>query len=163
MPKRKTKPAPCFLTLDAADQALAELGRTEAAHRAAATQLEERLRQERESYRPALSALEDAAWSLRESLEASAAAHPEWFPAGARSVALAHGRIGWRWVWSVRLKWTAEKVVAALRSRRLADAILVDERPNKDVLATYADETLAAVGAVQKSREHFFADVKDAP
>lgn len=161
-PKKRTN-ADAPATLDRADEMLAELGRTEAALRVAEAELEERLRQGRESYAPALSALEDAAGHQREALEEGAAAHPEWFPKGARSVALTHGRIGWRWVWSVRLKWAAEKVVAALRTRGLVGAILVDERPNKDILATYDHETLAAVGAAQKSRERFFVEVKDAP
>jgi len=49
----------------------------------------------------------------------------------------------------------AEKVLAALRARRLFDCIRTVEEPNKDVMAALDAETLAAVHAKKKPSEQF--------
>lgn len=159
--KAKKEPAAILGSLDAVDAALAEIGRCDAAQDVASKELEERIRVMREGYARIASPLAVRAFELRASVEASAIVHEEWFKPPSRSVALAHGRISWRKSTFIRLVRSIEFVVAALKSRKLFDAIIVNERPNKDVLAAYDDETLAAVGAKRGESDEFRIDLKE--
>jgi len=96
---------------------------------------------------------------LRGEVEAFSEAHAEEFGA-ARSRALPHGRVGWRKVTKIRLVRKAAHVVAALESRGLADAVIVKKQPNKDVLATFVDQTLRDVGARRATKDQFFIDLQ---
>jgi phage host-nuclease inhibitor protein Gam len=97
-------------------------------------------------------------------VEVSAKAHPEWFPEGKKSVELPHGRIGFRLCPpAIRLLKKVESVIAALRGRKLADAIIVKESVNKDVLATYGDDLLKDIGAKRIQASEFYIDLAAAP
>ena len=82
--------------------------------------------------------------------------------AEARSLDLPHGRIGWRKVTSIKLPRMVERVIAALRVRKLFDAICVKETVRKEILDTYEDATLEAVGAKRVVKDDFYIAIGEA-
>jgi len=101
--------------------------------------------------------------SLHEAVETFASGHRRDF-GQARSMALAHGRLGWeRTPSSVKLLRPAEEVVAVLKERGMEEAILVTERPSKDILATYAEDLLRELGArLVPGYDKFFVNFTEA-
>jgi phage host-nuclease inhibitor protein Gam len=155
MTKTKAKPAGHFGSLEEADGALHQIALAERDAQIIKAQLDKDLAALKEERLPGISLLLATAAGLRADLENSAAEHPEWFLVK-RSAELAHGAIGWHLVPFVKLLKKVESVVAALKCRKLLEAVIVKESPNKDVLATYDDETLAAVGAKKCTKNEFF-------
>ncbi|MBE3096984.1 MAG: host-nuclease inhibitor Gam family protein [Planctomycetes bacterium] len=142
------------------DLALAEIGRAERVLAVGQAELEDRISGLREKYAADTKYLVQHAADYRKVVEAWSDANPDAF-GKARSLALPHGRVGWRKVTSIRLVRAVAKVVAALRARRLRDAVTVKVGVNKDVLATYPDTTLAAVGAKRIEKDTFYIDLKE--
>jgi len=150
-------------TLGNADSAVADLGRAKALLEHHRGVLEESIRLGREKAAPDLAALADDVQTHEDLLRLYAEEHPEVFPKDRRSVDLAHGRIGWRKVTSIRLLRKVETVIAAIRGRRkgLQDAIFVRETVNKDILAAAAtDEDLVAVGAKRIVEDQFYVETR---
>ena len=147
-------------TVGDADRAVMVLGQAERLAAALRAALEEKVTRLREEYAARIGQHEGLAAALRADLETWAEHHPEAFPPNRRSLDLAHGRIGWREVVSVRLLRSADFVIAALEAADL-DAVTVVKRDNKDVLAAYDDETLGELGARRKRVDRFYADPAD--
>jgi len=160
--KRKVKPPIEIECLAAADYALGLLAEVEADAVRLRADLEKKIAGIRADAAARVAPLEESAAGIRQALEAWATAHPEEFPPGRRSLDLSHGRIGWRLdPPSVRLIRRAETVIAALRARRLQDAVIVRETVNKEVLVTYPPDVLAAIGARIVQKDRFHVDLKD--
>jgi phage host-nuclease inhibitor protein Gam len=146
--------------VDAVERILASLVQVRADRAVAEVSLEAAITEMREMVRPRLESLDALTACYEDQVKAFAKAHPDLF-GNRRSVDLVHGRIGWREAASIKLKRAVELVVAALRQRRLTDAIVVTEGVNKDILATYDDETLAAIGAARVVKDHFYIDLPE--
>jgi phage host-nuclease inhibitor protein Gam len=160
--KKKSETRALLGTLEAADAALAELGSCERIAAAARAELDERMAALKTEYGATLSPPLLRARDLRELLEASAAAHPEWF-GKARSVALPHGRMAWRWVTSIKLPKSLDRLIAALRSRGLRDAVIVRETVNKEILASYVDDLLEELGVKRQGADEFRIELAEVP
>jgi phage host-nuclease inhibitor protein Gam len=65
------------------------------------------------------------------------------------------GRLGYRKSTKLVIKSVA-KAIEALKGRKMTDCITVKESVNKDVLATYDDDTLLKVGAQKKIDDVFW-------
>jgi len=161
MAARKTKraPGPALADRRAVDKAVKALAGLQAQADRLKAEAEEKIRRIREDAAARAAEALRAAEAFREAIQAWAEAHEEEF-GKARSVALPHGRIGWRTVTSIRLVRSSEFVVAALESAGLADAVIVRKSANKDVLAAYPDDVLKAVGARRKSEDRFYVEPK---
>ena len=147
--------------LASVDQALGLLAEIEAGADRRQAELEARVANLRAEAAVEIGRSAELARGLRKTIEAWADENPEAF-GSARSLALTHGRIGWRWTPpAIKLLKKAESVIAALKSHGLADAVIVRESVNKDVLATYPDERLKEIGAKRTQREEFFVDLAD--
>ena len=75
-----------------------------------------------------------------------------------KSIELNFGIIGYRKSTKIRVKKTTLEKLKALG---LQDAIIVKESPNKEVLATYPDDTLKKVDAKRVVDENFWYEVKE--
>jgi phage host-nuclease inhibitor protein Gam len=165
MARSKTVEAPPAVTLAdlaAVDGALIRIAAAESDTARLAAEMEDRLREVRQEYAPRIQSLDALAVEFRDCVREFCDGHPELFKTP-RHRDLAHGRIGYRRVELIRLLKKIESVVAALRERRLLDAIVTTEKPNKDVLATYQDETLRAVGAKRETKDQFYIDLRAEP
>jgi phage host-nuclease inhibitor protein Gam len=161
MAKTRTAPAVTLGDLAAVDKALELIAAAQADAGRLAAEVEERIAAIKADYDVRVKSLLALADEERGLVEAFAEIHPELFEP-VRHQDLPHGRIGYRRAVSVTLKNKAETVVAALESRGLNDAVIVRKSPNKDVLAAYDDETLAAVGARKTVRDQFYIDIRKA-
>jgi phage host-nuclease inhibitor protein Gam len=150
--KAKMAAAVELATVEAVDAALVQIARCDAEVARLEAEIAETERIAREQRADLIQTFMERAAMGREAVEASAAAHGEWF-AEARSLDLPHGRIGWRKVTLIRLPKAVERVIAALRQRKLFDAVAVKETVRKEILETYEDATddfYIALGEVAK-------------
>jgi phage host-nuclease inhibitor protein Gam len=155
--KAKTKLAAAveLATVEAVDAALVQIAQCDAEVARLEAEIAESERIAREQRADLLQTFLERAAMGREAVEASAEAHEEWF-AEARSLDLPHGRIGWRKVTSIKLPKAVERVIAALRQPKLFDAVAVRETVRKEILETYEDATLEAVGAKRVTKDDFY-------
>jgi hypothetical protein len=160
MTKTKNAEGTMLRGLGDLDLALAAMARARGEAARQKDALEEQIRILREKAAPMMQILVDAADADRRIIEAFAGTHPEIFPEGRRSLDLPNGRVGYRLVSSIKLPKMVERVVAALKARKLFDAIVTTEKPNKDILAAYDDETLDAVGAKRVTKDEFYVQLK---
>ena len=75
-----------------------------------------------------------------------------------KSIELNFGLIGYRKSTKIRVKKTT---LEKLKAMGLMDAIIIKETPNKEVLATYPDDTLKKVDARRVVEENFWYEVKE--
>lgn len=161
MAKRKTKPAlPALADWRAVDKAVMALAGLQNQAARLKAEAEEKIRVLREDAAARAAEALGGAAAFHDAIEAFADDHAEEF-GKARSLALPHGRIGWRTVTSIRLARSAEFVVAALEAADLKDAVITRKSPNKDVLAAYSDDVLREVGARRKQEDRFYVEPKD--
>jgi len=105
-----------------------------------------------------ISPLLDARKVWVKALESFAKAHRKDMPG--KSISLTWGTLGFRAAPpAIKLLWAVDRVIAALRLRKLVDCIRVMEEPNKDTLKLLDDDTLAAVGVKRTGgKDKFFAE-----
>ena len=77
-----------------------------------------------------------------------------------KTVELTFGKIGYRKSSSIHISSHA-KVVEALKKKNKQDAILIEEKANKDVLPTYKDDELLEVHASRKVKDTFWYEIKE--
>jgi len=157
--KRIAAEAPALADRRDVDRMIGVVADLEASALRLKAEVEEKIRCLREDAALHITSRLESARAFRAVIEDWAEAHPEEF-GKARSLALPHGRIGWRTVTSIRLDRKAEFVIAALEAADLADAVIVKKSPNKDVLAAYPDETLREVGCRRIKRDDFYVEPK---
>jgi len=143
---------------EAADGALRALGQldSEIAHDQA--ELAAAVAQLKADYDEHISGLLDARKAKMKALEAFAKAHRKEMPG--KSICLTWGVLGFRAAPpSIKLLWAVERVIEALRLKKLVTCIRVIEEPNKDTLRLLDDDTLAAVGVKRTGgKDKFFAE-----
>lgn len=156
--RTKVPPAEVLETLRDVDRALLEIAQAEAEAEKVKAIAEGCIRRIRESAaRRAAEALEQAK-SLRKAVESWSERHRRDFGEDCGLV-LPHGRFGWHNVINVAFKVKEAEVVDRLEARGHQDAITFAKRPNKDVLGTFNDETLADLGVRRSgTRDEFFAE-----
>lgn len=152
--------------LEGVDVALGVLAEIEAGADRRQADLERKIAALRDAAAADIARQAELAKGLRGAIEEWAEGHPAALAAaadGARSVALTHGRIGYRRTPpTIHVPKKVEPVIAALRRRGLAEAVIVKESVDRSVLARYDDATLKAVGARRKAgRDRFFIDLAD--
>lgn len=156
--KRQVK---LFASLEEVGGALNAIARSEGEVREIERKVAEELRVIRELADADAGGFKNLAEDLRERVQATAQAHPEWF-AVKKSVELPQGRFGWRLCPPmIKLLKKVETVIAALRCQHLQDAIIVKETVNKDVLAAYDDALLKGLGAKRFQEEVFFIELPE--
>jgi len=91
-------------------------------------------------------------------LEAFAKAHRKEMPG--KSIPLTWGVLGFRAAPpAIKLLWAVDRVIEALRLKKLVTCIRTIEEPNKDTLKLLDDDTLAAVGVKRTGgKDKFFAE-----
>lgn len=143
-----------------ADLYLAHIGRLSRARATLEVEMNEAISRIREMYRARIERLDRAIDVRTSALRKWAEAHPELFD-GARSLALAHGRIGWRLGNpSLRLLGgtTWEQVLERLERRGLHDYIrLVREPDKRRMIADAAQLPLRDLGVRLHQRDEFYA------
>ena len=80
----------------------------------------------------------------------------------AKTKALTFGEVGFRVSTSIVLPRAKEKladVIRCLKSRKMLDCILTEEKVSRDALRKYGEDTVNAVGASWKQRETFGYDL----
>ena len=157
MARKKNPPAVTYQDLAAVDQALETIAAAEADAATLKTALEARVASITADYDGRIQSLLATAKETRELVEGFCDQHPELFEKP-RHQELPHGKIGYRLAESIKLVRTVEHVLAALHERKLVPAINVKETVNKDVLATYSDETIEAVGAKRVVKDLFYIE-----
>jgi len=162
MKKRKEGAAAAgFTDLESVDRALAAIAQAEGEAGRLQAELEKKIIRLRTDYAPCIAVQVAFGEKFRDQVETWAEGNAEAF-GGQRSLALTHGRIGWRTTPpSVRLTKKVATVVAALEARDLADAVITKKSVNKDVLVTYPADLLREVGAKREQKDVFFVDLKD--
>lgn len=79
-----------------------------------------------------------------------------------KSVVLTFGEVGFRLSTSVslpRAKEKLEEIIRRLKSRQMADCIVVEEKVSKEALKKYGEDTVNAVGATWKQSDVFGYEV----
>ena len=152
-------PAAFMADLGAVDTALHAIAASEADARRLKNDLDGCVAALKADYQARIDSVLTVAAEARGLVQQFADAHPELF-APVRHQDLPHGRIGYRIVTFIRFLKSPDLVVTALESRRLFDAVIVRKSPNKDVLAAFDDETLAAVGARKATKDRFYIEIK---
>lgn len=79
-----------------------------------------------------------------------------------KSVVLTFGEVGFRLSTSVslpRAKEKLEEIIRRLKSRRMTDCIVVEEKVSKEALKKYGEDTVNAVGATWKQSDVFGYEV----
>jgi len=164
--KAKSAPKPSLdrpRSWDETDRLLHLLAETEQEVAVAKAEAGERIHAVSEALAERLAPSKDLIGALQERIETFAIAHKKDFD-GARSLALAHGRVGWRATPpAVRFLRPVEEIVATLEERKLDVAILVTKRPSKDVLATFEEALLDELGVRITQRDEFFVETAEAP
>ena len=80
----------------------------------------------------------------------------------AKTKSLTFGEVGFRLSTVITLPRAKEKladVLRCLKSRKMLDCIVTEEKVSKDALRKYGEDTVNAVGAVWKQRETFGYDL----
>jgi phage host-nuclease inhibitor protein Gam len=138
------------------------LARTDAQVAAAKAAADEEVRRINAALQVRLAPLTALADAMRESIETFAASHRPDF-GGDRSMALAHGRVGWRASPpAIKLLRPADEIVAVLEERGLDAAVLVTKRPSKDILVTYPEGLLKELGIRITQRDDFYVEFAEA-
>jgi len=148
------------------------MARTDGDMATAKAEADERVRQINADLDERLAPLLALHQARQECLETFAVGHRKDL-AGEQSMALAHGRVGWRMTPpAVKFLRPQEEVVAVLEDRGLYVAVLVTKRPSKEVLVTLQKdlgaEGLKEIGVRVTQDEKFYveyaeASVSDAP
>jgi phage host-nuclease inhibitor protein Gam len=159
VPKRKKSDLPALTEWRAVDKAIGVIATLEGEAARVTAEAEEEIRKIREDAAARASRDRLAAEEFRDAIEAFSEAHKEEF-GKARSLALPHGRIGWRRVPRVKFLVKAATLVAALEGRGLAAAVITKKSPNKEILATYPRHVLDDVGARLVVDEKFYVEPK---
>lgn len=73
-----------------------------------------------------------------------------------KSRELTFGKVGFRLSTKVALPKKLDRLIAALRRNGMDDCIQVEEKVNKDVLKTYDEKEIIAVGAALKKEDTFW-------
>jgi phage host-nuclease inhibitor protein Gam len=150
------------------DRLIGLMAETEAELAALQAEADERVREVSEAFNQRRGSLAELLADLGSAVETYAIGHREDLGAE-RSMALAHGRAGWRWAPpSVRFTKTVDEVVAILEARGLDIAILVTKRPSREVLLTLPEKVLKKLPVRISRREDFYveyaaASVSEAP
>lgn len=79
-----------------------------------------------------------------------------------KSVVLTFGEVGFRLSTSVslpRAKEKLEEIIRRLKSRKMTDCIVVEEKVSKEALKKYGEDTVNAVGATWKQSDVFGYEV----
>ncbi len=80
----------------------------------------------------------------------------------AKAKTLTFGEVGFRLSTSIILPRAKEKladVLRCLKSRKMLDCIITEEKISKEALRKYGEDTVNAIGAVWKQRETFGYDL----
>ncbi len=80
----------------------------------------------------------------------------------AKTKALTFGEVGFRLATSITLPRAKEKladVIRCLKSRKMLDCIVTEEKVSRDALRKYGEDTVNAVGATWRQRETFGYDL----
>ncbi len=77
-----------------------------------------------------------------------------------KSRELTFGKVGFRLSTKVVLPKKLDRLIAALRRYEMDDCIQVEEKVNKDVLRTYGEKEIIAVGASLKKEDTFWYETK---
>lgn len=73
---------------------------------------------------------------------------------------LAFGRLGFRMSTRLVLPKVADGVIAQLKKMGMADCVSVKEQVNKEILKTYEEKTILAVGASLEKKDTFWYETK---
>ena len=79
-----------------------------------------------------------------------------------KTKALTFGEVGFRLATSITLPRAKEKladVIRCLKSRKMLDCIVTEEKVSRDALRKYGEDTVNAVGATWRQRETFGYDL----
>ena len=77
-----------------------------------------------------------------------------------KSRELTFGKVGFRLSTKVMLPKKLDRLITLLRKNGMADCIQVEEKVNKDVLKTYEEKEIIAVGATLKKEDTFWYETK---
>lgn len=145
-------------TWEAADSALGTLGEMDLAIARAQAEVAEQVAAIKMDYDAAVSDLLDQRKAQVKALEAFVKAHKAEMPG--KSIMLTFGAVGYRKSPpAIKLLWAAERVIEALRLKKLSTCIRTIEEPNKDTLKLLDEATLAAVGVKRTGgKDKFFAE-----
>ena len=143
---------------EAADAVLRGVGRLDAEIAHDQAELAAAIGDMKAKYDEHISPLLDARKAQIKALEAFARAHRKDMPG--KSIVLTWGTLGFRAAPpAIKLLWAAERVIEALRLKKLVTCIRTIEEPNKDTLKLLDDDTLAAVGIKRTGgKDKFFAE-----
>ena len=143
---------------EAADAVLRGVGRLDAEIAHDQAELAAAIGDLKAKYDEHISPLLESRKAQVKALEAFAKAHRKEMPG--KSIVLTWGRLGFRAAPpALKLLWAADRVIAALRLRKLVLCIRTIEQPNKDALELLDDDTLAAVGVKRTGgKDKFFAE-----
>jgi len=161
--KRRPKAAPPRAAIDSwddVDRLLARLAEIDARRDKIQSDADERIRAIRAEVIEAASSLSEERKVLVKEIEAFAKGRRRDF-GHKRSLALAHGRVGWRQSQQIRFIRKAEEVVAALEAKGLDLAVMVTKRASKETMETFDDDLLAEVGAKRVRRHKFFVELAE--
>jgi len=138
------------------------MARTDAQAAVAKAQADERIGRVNAELAEAIAPLAAIRDELAEAVETFASSHRKDF-GGERSMALAHGRVGWRTSPpAVRFLRPADQIVADLEARGMDFAIMVTKRPSKDVLVEQDADLLRELGVRVTQRDDFYVEFAEA-
>lgn len=143
------------------DEAIKQIGRWQIKRDRLEGRLNEQITKAKEAVAPQIEALDAEIARLTEQLELYCRAHraemQEASKGGGLSFRGAFGKVAFRKCPPAihLLVKNVEKVLAALKARKLTNCIRMVEEPNKEAMALLDDETLAAVGARRAPAEKF--------
>lgn len=145
-------------TWEDADDALHLLGVADIEIARGQAEMAELIASTKADYDERISGLIEARKDLVKALEAFAKAHRKDMPG--KSIALTFGVLGFRQSPpAVKFVWAVDRVIEALRLKKLSTCIRVIEEPNKDTLKLLDADTLAAVGSkLTGGKDKFFAE-----
>jgi len=156
----KSTPAPAIGSWDDVDRLLARLAGLEARAAQVKAEADERICKIRQEAAGHIAPLIQEKKVLDAEIEAFAKAHKKDF-GRKRSLALVHGRVGWRRSQSIRFTAKTDEVVAALEARGLDYAVRTTKRASKEDMEDFPDDLLAEVGAKRIRRNIFFVELAE--
>lgn len=144
---------------EAANAVLRAVGELDVEIIRAQAELAEAMAKTKADYETAISKQQARRKTIVAALEAFAKAHKKEMPG--KSIDLTWGTLGFRaGKATIKFLWEADRIIAALRLRKLADCIRVIEEPNKDALHLLDDATLEKVGCKKGGgRDGFFVKI----
>lgn len=78
-----------------------------------------------------------------------------------KSKELTFGKVGFRLSTKVKLPKKLDKLITMLRKNKMDDCIQVEEKVNKDVLKSYDEKEIIAVGASLQKEDTFWYETKN--